>query len=436
MECPSAVVQAGGLSALLNFLPFFSTNVQRTAVTAAANCCRNISTEYFAQVRDVFATLREVLTQADQRLVEQATLAVVRTIEAYRHSASNLEGLLDVPTVVAVNSLLMPSGGSPLLSPGTYTHLLKALTTSARGSAKVAVAFLEAGMTNTIHQILTGVLPSSHEEDEQGGAEGGQGLSGGVADMAVLQNLAHRPKDQVEEALALICELLPPTPRDGVFDSKAYSEKSLHKLKKGRRSDKTDKTPRRSIRNEATGTPASTSANTPAEATIALPPTTNPAAPPAPIAETTATAMRDNLLKAKKEADAQVEQRVNLFKAQPELVAKFIKAMVPVLVDVYAASVAARVRTKVLSGLTKAIAFADPDILLSSLKVSCTPLGMLCLAQLTKLLDCPHGQLLVRDHLVERQYRLCPKRPTIGRTARDQAPRRLPSLTSTRGSGI
>lgn len=373
MECPSAVVQAGGLSALLNFLPFFSTNVQRTAVTAAANCCRNISTEYFAQVRDVFPTLREVLTQADQRLVEQATLAVVRTIEAYRHSASNLEGLLDVPTVVAVNSLLMPSGGSPLLSPGTYTHLLKALTTSARGSAKVAVAFLEAGMTNTIHQILTGVLPSSHEEDEQGGAEGGQGLSGGVADMAVLQNLAHRPKDQVEEALALICELLPPTPRDGVFDSKAYSEKSLHKLKKGRRSDKTDKTPRRSIRNEATGTPASTSANTPAEATIALPPTTAPAAPAAPAAptaETTATAMRDSLLKAKKEADAQVEQRVNLFKAQPELVAKFIKAMVPVLVDVYAASVAARVRTKVLSGLTKAIAFAERDILLSALKVS------------------------------------------------------------------
>jgi E3 ubiquitin-protein ligase TRIP12 len=284
-----------------------------------------------------------------------------------------LEGLLDVPTVVAVNSLLMPSGGSPLLSPGTYTHLLKALTTSARGSAKVAVAFLEAGMTNTIHQILTGVLPSSHEEDEQGGAEGGQGLSGGVADMAVLQNLAHRPKDQVEEALALICELLPPTPRDGVFDSKAYSEKSLHKLKKGRRSDKTDKTPRRSIRNEATGTPASTSANTPAEATIALPPTTAPAAPAAPAAptaETTATAMRDSLLKAKKEADAQVEQRVNLFKAQPELVAKFIKAMVPVLVDVYAASVAARVRTKVLSGLTKAIAFAERDILLSALKVS------------------------------------------------------------------
>jgi E3 ubiquitin-protein ligase TRIP12 len=80
--------------------------------------------------------------------------------------------------------------------------------------------------------------------------------------------------------------------------------------------------------------------------------------------------MRDSLLKAKKEADAQVEQRVNLFKAQPELVAKFIKAMVPVLVDVYAASVAARVRTKVLSGLTKAIAFAERDILLSALKVS------------------------------------------------------------------
>ena len=103
-EVPSAIVKEGGLGALLNYLPFFSTNVQRTAVTAAANCCRNISADNFTQIRDVFPTLRETLTQADQRLVEQATLAVVRTIEAYRHNASHLEGLLDVPTVVAVNS--------------------------------------------------------------------------------------------------------------------------------------------------------------------------------------------------------------------------------------------------------------------------------------------------------------------------------------------
>ena len=372
-ECPSAIVKEGGLGALLNYLPFFSTNVQRTAVTAAANCCRNISSEHFSQIRDVFPILRETLTQADQRLVEQATLAVVRTVESYRHNAEHLEGLLDVPTVVAVNSLLMPSGGSPLLSPSTYTHLLRALTTSARGSAKVAIAFLEAGMTNTIYQILTGVLPSSHDQDEQGLGAAGQGLAGGVADMAVLQNLAHRPKDQVEEALALICELLPPPPRDGVFDYKAYTEKSLSRIKKGRKVERSEKPTRRSSRvADASTTPTgSTGPSTPAiGANIILP------GSDATQTASHSASVKEAVAKAKREAEAQIEQRLDLFKTRPELLGKYIKAIVPVLVDVYAASVASRVRTKVLMGLIKATAFAEQDDLMATLKVITQPLDM------------------------------------------------------------
>jgi E3 ubiquitin-protein ligase TRIP12 len=187
---------------LLSFLDFFSTNVQRTAVTAAAHCCKNISSDAYPSIREVFPVLRQVLSYSDQRLVEQATLAVVRTLESYRSNASHLEGLLDTSTVSAINALLIPSGGSPLISSSTYTSLLKVLTTATRASPTVTIAFLEAGMTDTLYQILTGVLPARDESE-----------SGQVTDMAVLQNLAHRPKEQVEEALALITELLPPLPK-------------------------------------------------------------------------------------------------------------------------------------------------------------------------------------------------------------------------------
>lgn len=373
-EYPSAIAREGGLAALLNYLPFFSTNVQRTAVTAAANCCRNISGDYYQKIKDVFPTLRETLTQGDQRLVEQATLAVLRTIESYRHNAGYLEGLLDLPTVVAINSLLMPSGGSPLLSPSTYTHLLRALTASARGSATVTINFLEAGMTNTVYQILTGVLPPSHDGDEQGMSSGGQGLSGGVADMAVLQNLAHRPKDQVEEALALICELLPPTPKDGVFDHKAYTEKTLKKLQRGGRRTRSNRSP---LTTEIS-TPADEGAETPASTGAATP----PAAPAPPSGDAgpsgfglpegaigAPVSIRDLTAKAKKDSEAQSEQRLELLKGHPDLIARFIKAIVPVLVDVYAASVAVRVRTKVLNGLIKAVAFADAESLRATLQV-------------------------------------------------------------------
>lgn len=368
-EYPSAIVREGGLSALFNYLPFFSTNVQRTAITAAANCCRNISSEHFSRIRDAFPTLRDTLTQGDQRLVEQATLAVVRTIESYRHNAEHLEGLLDLPTVVAVNALLMPSGGSPLLSPSTYTHLLRALTTSARGSAKVTIAFLEAGMTNTVYQILTGVLPSSHEDTEQGASSGGQGLAGGIADMAVLQNLAHRPKDQVEESLALICELLPPLPKDGVFDSKAYTEKNLAKIKQSRKTERSDRLTRRSSRNGETSTLiGSTGPSTPVVGGPASLPNMNVNETPNPTGGPSSS-LRYAHAKAKKDADEQMIQRIALLKSRPELLGEFIKAIVPVLVDVYAASVASRVRTKVLNGLVKAIASAEQDDLKITLKV-------------------------------------------------------------------
>ena len=367
-EYPSAIVREGGLTALLSYLPFFSTNVQRTAVTAAANCCRNISGEHYKHIHDAFPTLRDTLTQADQRLVEQATLAVVRTLDAYRHNAEHLEGLLDLPTVVAVNALLMPSGGSPLLSPSTYTHLLRALTSSARGSAKVTIAFLEAGMTDTVYQILTGVLPSSNDDNEQGGAAGGQGLAGGVADMAVLQNLAHRPKDQVEEALALICELLPPLPKDGVFDPKGYTEKSLAKLKKTRKYERSDRLTRRTSKTELPTPSNPTGPSTPlVTGNVALP---TPSDTPTPAAGPSFS-VRDALAKAKREADQQMEQRISLLKSRPELIGKFVKAIAPVLVDVYAASVASRVRTKVLIALMKAIASAEQEDLRITLKVSC-----------------------------------------------------------------
>ena len=217
-EFPSSIVREGGLAALLNYLDFFSIAVQRTALQAASNCCRNISAEHFPMVRGVWPTIRNCLGYADQRLVEFACLCVIRVIDAYHRIApEKLESLVDVDLVRAVNLLLLPSCGSPLIAAGTFTLLLRAMATSARASPKITLVLLEAGIVDTLYQILTGVLPPSSEDgEEQGDGNGGQGLGGGLADMTVMENLAHRPKDQVEEALSLVSELMPPLPK-GMF---------------------------------------------------------------------------------------------------------------------------------------------------------------------------------------------------------------------------
>jgi E3 ubiquitin-protein ligase TRIP12 len=213
-EFPSAIVREGGLNALLSYLDFFSIAVQRTAIQAASNCCRNISPDHFPMVQGVWSIIRNCLGYSDQRLVEFACLCVIRVIDSYyRASVKNLEALVDRELITAVNLLLLPSGGSPLIAPATFTSLLRSLALSARASSKITMALLEADIVDTVFQILTGVLPSAHEEQGQGDSTSGQGLGGGLADMTVMQNLAHRPKDQVEEALSLICELMPPLPK-------------------------------------------------------------------------------------------------------------------------------------------------------------------------------------------------------------------------------
>lgn len=165
-------------------------------------------------IRGVWPIIRNCLAYSDQRLVEFACLCVIRAIDSYhRSSVENLESLVDTDLIKAVNQLLLPAGGSPLIATNTYTLLLRALATSARASPKITIALLEADIVDTLYQILTGVLPSSSTHAEQGDAVGGQGLGGGLADMTVMENLAHRPKEQVEEALSLISELLPPLPK-------------------------------------------------------------------------------------------------------------------------------------------------------------------------------------------------------------------------------
>lgn len=147
--------------------------------------------------------------------MDYASLCIVRVVESYTRShADKLDELMDADLIRAVNMLLLPAGSSPLVPPSTYTLLLKGLATAARASPKISLAILKADIVTTLYQILTGVLPPvDGDHSEQGDAEGGQGLGGGLADMAVMENLAHRPKEQIEEALTLISELLPPLPK-------------------------------------------------------------------------------------------------------------------------------------------------------------------------------------------------------------------------------
>lgn len=367
-EFPSSIVREGGLSALLGFLDFFSIAVQRTAMQAAANCCRNVSSESFPMIQSVWVTIRNCLSYSDQRIVEYACLCVIRVIDSYHRSSTDLlEKLIDIDLIRSINMLLLPSGGSPLIATNTYTLLIRALATSARASPVVMITLLKADLVDTLYQILTGVLPPCNVAAEQGGADGSQGLGGGIADMAVMDNLAHRPKDQVEETLSLISELMPPQLKDGVFDHKNYTEKALSRMVKAK-----GKAERAATRQAAHAAHAALSASLNdagliVAADLSSTATSAQGEPNTSATGTNTPAPEDDTgtsLPAGQPAAAPKESppdRITLLQSEPPVTKRFLQLMVPILVDVYAASVSTSLRMKALTSILKAVSFLDEE---------------------------------------------------------------------------
>jgi E3 ubiquitin-protein ligase TRIP12 len=207
VEFPASIVREGGLTACLTFLDFFEKNTQRTAVTTAANCCRNIPEDSFPTVRDVMPVLENILNNnSDPKVVEQGCICVSRIVQSFRHQESKLEELVSSGLLKAILRLLLP-GTTNLIGPNIHTSFLQVLAYTAKASPALSAELLKMNVVDTLYQILTGVSPPSGTED----------VAAKIDSVVIMQALIHRPKDQVYETLNVICELLPDVPKDGLL---------------------------------------------------------------------------------------------------------------------------------------------------------------------------------------------------------------------------
>lgn len=65
-----------------------------------------------------------------------------------------------------------------------------------------------------------------------------------------------------------------------------------------------------------------------------------------------------------------LSDRTELLRSKPEVVGRFMQLMVPIFIDVYAASVITPIRVKTLTGLLKAVGFSEGIELKTALHVS------------------------------------------------------------------
>ncbi|KAF4628509.1 hypothetical protein G7Y89_g9648 [Cudoniella acicularis] len=212
VEYPASIVREGGLTACLTYLDFFATSTQRTAVTTAANCCRNIPEDSFPVIKDVMPILLNVLSSNDQKVVEQGSLCVSRVAESFRYHPNRLEELISTDMLKAILRLLLP-GTTNLIGPNIHTSFLRVLAFTAKASANLSAELFKMNVVETLYQILTGVSPPGPNED----------IASKLDSVVIMQALIHRPREQVIETLNVICELLPGLPRES---SAAFDEVS------------------------------------------------------------------------------------------------------------------------------------------------------------------------------------------------------------------
>ncbi|KAK8233875.1 thyroid hormone receptor interactor 12 [Phyllosticta capitalensis] len=216
-EFPASIVREDGLEACLNHLDFFPMATQRTAVTTAANCCRNIPEDCFEKVKagpriteematpGVMPKILEVLNSSDQRVVEQGCYCITRIVESFRYQGDKLEELVSEDLLQAIQRLLLP-GTMNLIGPNIHTLLLRALAIIARESPRRSVELFKMKVVDTLYQLLTGVSPPTGTED----------IATKIDSVVIMQALIHRPRDQIFETLNVVCELLPDVQREGL----------------------------------------------------------------------------------------------------------------------------------------------------------------------------------------------------------------------------
>jgi len=207
VEFPTLIVENGGLAACLQYLDFFATSNQRTAVTTAANCCRNLSENSFDTVREIMPVLLGVLGNSDQKVLEQGCLCVSRIVESYKFNGEKLEELVGEEFLKAILRLLLP-GTTNLISANIHTQFLRVLAFTARASPLRAAELFKMNVVDTLYQILTGVSPPSGSDDA---------VAAKIDKVIIMQALIHRPRDQIFETLNVICELLPDIQDDGLL---------------------------------------------------------------------------------------------------------------------------------------------------------------------------------------------------------------------------
>ncbi|XP_043700605.1 E3 ubiquitin-protein ligase UPL4 isoform X1 [Telopea speciosissima] len=188
---PLACSQAGAIMAVLNYIDFFSTSIQRVALSIVANICKKLPSDCSAPYMEAVPILCNLIQYEDPKLVENVAMCLIRIVERVSHSPEMLNDLCKHGVIHQATNLIALNSRTTLSQP-IYSGLIGMLARLASGSVVAVRTLFELNICTTLKHIL-----SSYD----------------IAHGLPYPVTGDAHSNQVRELLKLINELLPSSAR-------------------------------------------------------------------------------------------------------------------------------------------------------------------------------------------------------------------------------
>ncbi|CAK9164785.1 unnamed protein product [Ilex paraguariensis] len=191
-EQPPACLQSGAIMAVLSYIDFFSTSVQRVALSTVVNICKKLPSEGPSPFMEAVPILCNLLQYEDRQLVEDVATCLIMIAERVDHSSDMLDELCKHGLIHQATHLIGLNSRTTICQ-SIYTGLIGLLVKLASGSNVAARTLFELNISSTLKDILSTY-----------------GLSNGMPSPRMVEGHCN----QVHEVLKLLNELLPAIARD------------------------------------------------------------------------------------------------------------------------------------------------------------------------------------------------------------------------------
>uniref|UniRef100_A0A1J3CJ37 HECT-type E3 ubiquitin transferase n=1 Tax=Noccaea caerulescens TaxID=107243 RepID=A0A1J3CJ37_NOCCA len=187
---PAACLNAGAIMAVLSFIDFFSTSIQRVAISTVVNICRKLPSESPSPFMDAVPILCNLLQYEDRQLVENVAICLTKIADQVSQSPAMLDQLCSHGLIHQSTHLLNLNSRTTLSQP-VYNGLIGLLRKLSSGSTLAFRTLYELNIGYRLKEIM-----STYD------------ISHSVSSTHPINACSN----QVHEVLKLVIELLPALP--------------------------------------------------------------------------------------------------------------------------------------------------------------------------------------------------------------------------------